>query len=156
MVGVKLAVFTSDIGGGRKQLQLEVRDSDLAALSAMAEKVQAEVEQVPNAVDIALSTKGQKTEINVDVDRGLAGSMGVTVGQVAQSLRPAFAGIDAGDWLDPSGETRDVMVRLSPKPAGGLPTCGTSPWWFPAAPVERPRRSRSARSPGSPRGSDRR
>ncbi len=115
VAGVKLAVFTSDIGGGRKQLQLEVRGTELSTLTAMAEKVQAEVEQVPNAVDIALSTKGQKPEINVDIDRGLAGSMGVTVGQVAQSLRPAFAGIDAGDWLDPSGETRDVVVRLSPE-----------------------------------------
>ena len=27
---------------------------------------------------------------------------------------PAFAGIDAGDWVDPSGETRDVTVRLAP------------------------------------------
>ena len=115
VAGVKLAVFTSDIGGGRKQLQLEVRGSELATLAAVADRVQAEIEQVPNAVDIALSTKGQKPEINVDIDRGLAGSLGITVGQVAQSLRPAFAGIDAGDWLDPSGETRDVMVRLSPE-----------------------------------------
>jgi HAE1 family hydrophobic/amphiphilic exporter-1 len=115
VAGVKLAVFTSDIGGGRKQLQLEVRGSELANLTAIADLVQAEIEKVPNAVDIALSTKGQKPEINVDVDRGLAGALGVTVGQVAQSLRPAFAGIDAGDWLDPGGETRDVMVRLSPE-----------------------------------------
>jgi HAE1 family hydrophobic/amphiphilic exporter-1 len=50
----------------------------------------------------------------VQVERGLAGSLGLTVGQVAQALRPAFAGIDAGDWVDPSGETRDVMVRLAP------------------------------------------
>jgi HAE1 family hydrophobic/amphiphilic exporter-1 len=41
--------------------------------------------------------------------------MGLTVGQVAQSLRPAFAGVDVGDWVDPSGETRDVYVRLSPE-----------------------------------------
>jgi HAE1 family hydrophobic/amphiphilic exporter-1 len=37
------------------------------------------------------------------------------VGQVAQALRPAFAGIDVGDWVDPSGETRDVTVRLAPE-----------------------------------------
>ena len=37
------------------------------------------------------------------------------VGQVAQALRPAFAGIDAGDWVDPVGETRDVTVRLAPE-----------------------------------------
>jgi HAE1 family hydrophobic/amphiphilic exporter-1 len=41
--------------------------------------------------------------------------LGITVGQVAQSLRPAFAGIDAGDWIDPSGESRDVVVRLAPE-----------------------------------------
>ena len=39
----------------------------------------------------------------------------MTVGQVAQALRPAFAGIDVGDWIDPSGETRDVTIRLAPE-----------------------------------------
>ena len=73
------------------------------------------VEQTKGAVDIALSSKGQRPELTVDLDRGLAGSLGLTVGQVAQSLRPAFAGIDAGDWVDPSGETRDVVVRLAPE-----------------------------------------
>ncbi|MGE3342009.1 MAG: efflux RND transporter permease subunit, partial [Vicinamibacterales bacterium] len=34
---------------------------------------------------------------------------------VAQTLRPAFAGIDAGDWVDPTGKTRDVTVRLAPE-----------------------------------------
>jgi HAE1 family hydrophobic/amphiphilic exporter-1 len=115
IAGVQLAVFTSDFGGGRKQLQLEVRGDDPAVLAQVADRVMAEVAQVPNAVDIALSTKGQKPEISVEVDRGLAGRLGVTVGQVAQSLRPAFAGIDAGDWIDPTGETRDVMVRLAPE-----------------------------------------
>ena len=27
----------------------------------------------------------------------------------------AFAGVDAGDWVDPGGETRDVTVRLAPE-----------------------------------------
>src|SRR5690606_31547903 len=53
--------------------------------------------------------------IEVALDRGLAGAVGVSVGQVAQTLRIAFAGLDAGDWIDPSGETRDVYVRLAPE-----------------------------------------
>jgi len=51
----------------------------------------------------------------VQLDRGLAGSLGITVGQVAQALRPAFAGIDVGNWIDPSGETRDVTIRIAPE-----------------------------------------
>jgi hydrophobic/amphiphilic exporter-1 (mainly G- bacteria), HAE1 family len=66
-------------------------------------------------VDIGLSTKGQKPELNVDLNRGVAGALGVTVGQVAQSLRPAFAGIEVGDWQDPSGEMRKVQIRLTPE-----------------------------------------
>jgi len=113
--GATLAVFTSDFGGGRKQLMLQLKGTDLATISTAADEVLGQVRQVPNAVDIALSSKGQKPEVNVQLDRGLAGAMGITVGQVAQSLRPAFAGIDAGDWVDPSGETRDVVVRLAPE-----------------------------------------
>jgi HAE1 family hydrophobic/amphiphilic exporter-1 len=41
--------------------------------------------------------------------------MGLTVGQVGNAMRVAFAGIDAGDWVDPTGRTRDVYVRLSPE-----------------------------------------
>jgi HAE1 family hydrophobic/amphiphilic exporter-1 len=51
----------------------------------------------------------------VRVNRPLASSLGLNVGEVAQALRIAFASVDAGDWVDPSGETRDVVVRLAPE-----------------------------------------
>ncbi|MDZ4673640.1 MAG: efflux RND transporter permease subunit [Gemmatimonadota bacterium] len=113
--GVTLAIFTSPIGGGRKQLMLEIRGDDSRTLNEVAEQVRGVVAAVPNVVDLSISTKGQKPELTVVLDRGLASSMGVSLAQVAQSLRPAFAGIDVGDWVDPAGETRDVMVRLSPE-----------------------------------------
>ncbi len=115
VAGVTLSVFTNDFGGGRKQLQYQLRGNDLAALNLAAEQVLAIVKSTPGAVDIGLSTKGQKPELNIDLNRGVAGTLGVTVGQVAQSLRPAFAGIDAGDWQDPTGEMRNVEVRLTPQ-----------------------------------------
>jgi len=113
--GAKVAVFATDWGGGRKQVQLQVRGSNTEDLAAYSERALKAVEAVPGAVDVSLSTKGQKPELTVDLNRGVAGSIGVTVGQVAQALRPAFAGIDAGDWQDPSGEMRDVYVRLAPE-----------------------------------------
>ena len=115
MTGVKLSVFTSDFGGGRKNIQLEVRGNNVPTITAVAEQVQQLVAGVPGVVDLGLSSKGQKPELTINVNRSLAGSLGITVGDVAQSVRPAFAGLDAGDWVDPSGETRDVEVRLTPK-----------------------------------------
>ncbi|MBY0573792.1 MAG: efflux RND transporter permease subunit, partial [Undibacterium sp.] len=49
-----------------------------------------------------------------EMNRGLANSMGISINDAAQSLRIAFAGIEVGDWVDPTGETRDVAVRLHP------------------------------------------
>jgi HAE1 family hydrophobic/amphiphilic exporter-1 len=115
VAGATASVFTSDFGGGFKAIQLQIRGNDLTALGEAAEMVRAEVQKVPGAVDIGLSTKGQKPELEVELNRGVAGTLGVTVGQVAQSLRPAFAGIDAGDWVDPTGKSRDVTVRLTPE-----------------------------------------
>jgi HAE1 family hydrophobic/amphiphilic exporter-1 len=113
--GAKIAVFATDWGGGRKQVQLQARGNNTDELAAYAEKALKAVESVPGAVDVGLSTKGQKPELTVNLNRGVAGSIGVTVGQVAQALRPAFAGIKAGDWQDPGGEMRDVYVRLAPE-----------------------------------------
>jgi HAE1 family hydrophobic/amphiphilic exporter-1 len=115
MGGATGAVYTSGFGGAMKQIQVEIRGSDARVLQQLGEQLRDSVRTINGAVDVGLSTKGQKPEIDVTLNRGLAGSLGINVAQVAQALRPAFAGIDAGDWVDPSGETRDVVVRLNPE-----------------------------------------
>jgi HAE1 family hydrophobic/amphiphilic exporter-1 len=115
VAGATMSVFTSDFSGGFKQILIQLRGQDVRALAQAAEMVRAEVEKIPGAVDIGLSSKGQKPELNVELSRGVAGAMGVTVGQVAQAMRAAFAGIDVGDWIDPTGKARDVTVRLAPE-----------------------------------------
>ncbi|MBI3504377.1 MAG: efflux RND transporter permease subunit [Proteobacteria bacterium] len=113
--GAKVYVFTTGFGGARKQIQVELRGKDARVLGTLADSVMRLVEKIPGAVDVGLSTKGQKPELEVTLNRPLAGSLGITVGQVAQSMRPAFAGVDAGDWVDPAGENRKVRVRLAPE-----------------------------------------
>lgn len=114
-----LGGVTAGIASGNfenvKQIQLQLQGPNTRELNTLAAVVMDEVQDVPGAVDVGLSTRGQKPELAVTVDRALAGSLGVSVGQIAQSLRPAFAGIDTGDWVDPAGETRDVTVRFTPE-----------------------------------------
>lgn len=113
--GATVSVFTSDFAGQEKQISLELRGNNKVALQQVADQYLAALKSTPGAVDVGLSTKGQKPELTVQIDRALAGAMGVSVGQVAQTIRPAFAGLDAGDWVDPNNETRKVMVRLAPE-----------------------------------------
>ncbi|HEY0036382.1 MAG TPA: efflux RND transporter permease subunit, partial [Longimicrobium sp.] len=113
--GATFSTLGSGFGGGQKPLQIQLRGPDAATLTRLAEQVAERVGKVPGTADVSLSTRGQRPELVVTIDRALAGTIGLTVGQIAQAMRPAFAGVDAGDWIDPSGETRDVTVRLAPE-----------------------------------------
>jgi HAE1 family hydrophobic/amphiphilic exporter-1 len=137
--GAKISVFTSGFGGAFKQIQMELRGPDSRVLAQYAARIEAIAKAVPGATDVGLSTRGQKPELEVKVDRGLAGNLGITVGQVAQSLRVAFAGLDSGDWVDPSGETRDVMVRLTPEARRRASDLRTLPLVVPPGPDGVPR-----------------
>src|SRR6185312_9105960 len=131
--GARVSVFTSGFGGAMKQIQVQFRGPDASALTTFAEQVASETEKVAGAVDVGLSTRGQMPELEVQLNRPLAGSLGITVGQVAQSLRPAFAGLKAADWVDPSGETRDVTVRLAPEARNNVPDLQRLPLVVPGA-----------------------
>jgi len=111
--GVTAYISTGGFGGG-KQIQIQLTGPDLDVLNNLAEQVATRVRTVKGAVDVGLSSKGQRPEVEVALDRDLAGQLGVSVATIAQSLRPAFTGIDSGDWIDPEGRTRDVVVRLAP------------------------------------------
>ncbi len=118
--GVTAYVFSNMFGDNQKQIQVQLRGNDLATLNRFSEAARAVVARVPGTTDVGLSTKGQRPELQVELNRGLAGTLGITVGQVAMSLRPAFAGVHAGDWVDPTGKTRDVTVRLAPEARSDL------------------------------------
>jgi hydrophobic/amphiphilic exporter-1 (mainly G- bacteria), HAE1 family len=111
--GVTAYTYASGLGGAQKQVQLQLRGPDIDQLGGLADRLANIVRGVPGAVDVGLSTRGQKPELRVQIDRVTAGALGISVAQVAQALRPAFAGIDAGTWIDPRGESRYVRVQLA-------------------------------------------
>ncbi|HEX3133962.1 MAG TPA: efflux RND transporter permease subunit, partial [Planctomycetota bacterium] len=102
------------LSGNQKQLQLQVQGPDAGVLSQLALQIADSVRRANGAVDVGLSTKGESPELSVRVNRGLASSLGVNVGQLATAMRFAFAGVESGTWVDPSGISRSVRVRLAP------------------------------------------
>lgn len=131
--GVTPYVFSNGFGDRRKQIEIQLRGTDEALLARFADQVLAQMRTVHGAGDVGLSTKGQRPELQIDLNRGLAGTLGVTVGSVAQSLRPAFAGVHAGDWVDPTGKTRDVTVRLAPEARTNVADLAQLPLVLPGA-----------------------
>jgi len=113
LVGAEYTVM-DDLSGNGKPVQIEFSGPDSRKLMELTNAFMVKLREVPGAVDVTLSEQDPKNELQIVLDRGLANMMGISVGDAAQSLRVAFAGIEVGDWVDPTSETRDVAVRLHP------------------------------------------
>ncbi|MDB5935538.1 MAG: acriflavin resistance protein [Massilia sp.] len=114
LVGAEYVVIDDLNGGARKPVQIDFTGPDSRKLLEITNAYMDKLRQVPGAVDVGLSEQDPKDELKIELNRGLANSMGISVSDAAQALRVAFAGVEVGDWVDPTGETRDVAVRLHP------------------------------------------
>jgi HAE1 family hydrophobic/amphiphilic exporter-1 len=114
LVGAEYTVFDDLNNGTRKPVQIQFYGQDARTLLAITNAYMERLRSVPGAVDVGLSELSPKDELRIELNRGLANSLGISVNDAAQALRVAFAGVEVGDWIDPSGQARDVAVRLDP------------------------------------------
>ena len=115
IIGAEYVVQDDLQNGGRKPVQIQFSGPDSRKLMQIANDFMEKLSKVNGAVDVGLSEQDPKDELQIEMDRGLANSLGISVNDAAQALRVAFAGVEIGDWVDPTGEARDVAVRLHPE-----------------------------------------
>ena len=114
LVGAEYAVLDDINNGVRKPVQILFSGPDSRRLMAITSDFMTKLAKVPGAIDVGLSEQEPKDELRIELNRGLANTLGISVGDAAQALRVAFAGVEVGDWVDPTGESRDVSIRLHP------------------------------------------
>jgi len=115
LVGAEYTVLEDFNMGAQKPVQIRFNGADSRKLLEITNAYMAQLRQVPGAVDVGLSEQDPQDELKIELDRGLANALGISAADAAQALRVAFAGVEVGDWVDPTGETRDVAVRLAPE-----------------------------------------
>jgi len=115
LVGAEYVVLDDLNNGARKPVQIQFYGTDSRKLMELTNQFMDQMRKIPGAVDVGLSEQDPKDELRIELDRGLANQLGISVNDAAQTLRVAFAGVEVGDWVDPTGESRDVAVRLSPE-----------------------------------------
>ncbi|HEY8050343.1 MAG TPA: efflux RND transporter permease subunit, partial [Ramlibacter sp.] len=114
LVGAEYVVLDDLNNGARKPVEIRFYGQNSRTLLAIANAYMDKMRNIPGAVDVGLSELSPKDELKIELNRGLANSLGISVNDVAQALRVAFAGVEVGDWIDPTGQARDVAVRLDP------------------------------------------
>ncbi|WP_434479558.1 efflux RND transporter permease subunit [Gemmatimonas sp.] len=110
--GATFAVMDLGGNGFLKPIQLQVRGTDASTLPQVAASIAARVRTVPGAVDVSLSSRPGAPAVDIGLQRALSATMGLTPAEVASAMRVAFAGVEAGRWLDNDGELRKVRVQL--------------------------------------------
>ncbi len=115
LVGAEYVVLDDLSNGAQKPVQVRFTGPDSRLLLDITSRYMVQLRQVPGAVDVGLSEQDPQDELRIELNRGLANTLGISANDAAQALRVAFAGVEVGDWVDPSGETRDVAVRLRPQ-----------------------------------------
>ncbi|SFC46524.1 hydrophobic/amphiphilic exporter-1, HAE1 family [Polaromonas sp. OV174] len=103
-----------DAVGGNKQVEFSLQGPDLKELERLTLLVSDKIRAIPGLVDLDSSVKADKPVIEVDVRRDAASDLGLSVAQIAASLRTLVAGQTVGNWRAPDDQTYDVNVRLAP------------------------------------------
>lgn len=113
LVDVSTSVVDSGgVGGPQSPLQISVKGPELSQLDAISKQVLAAVQATPGAVDVQISQENTKPELRLSIDRLRAADLGVSVAEIATTLRVLVAGDLAGNFEDKNAETYNIRVRL--------------------------------------------
>jgi HAE1 family hydrophobic/amphiphilic exporter-1 len=99
-------------GGGR--IQYVLSGPDLAVLTEAADRAVEKIKDVPGVADADTSLQLGQPEVNVNIDRDLAGDLGVQPSTLASTLRYLVGGEQVTDYTE-DGEQYEVHVRADPQ-----------------------------------------
>ncbi len=124
LTGIAGAVITTRTSGGNQQinrllgggnndsrLAVEVRGEDLTEARRISNDVLAVLKQTPGVANPQLSREEGRPELAIRVDRPKAALLGMTVSNVANTIRTNVAGTTAGQYRE-KGREYPIIIRL--------------------------------------------
>jgi len=99
------------VGHGEDDIGVRIQGDDLEVLGQLANRLAAELRDVPNLRNISYSSEEQRQELSVSVDRDRAAALGLDVARIGLALRLAVEGEVVTEFLE-GDRAYDVRVRL--------------------------------------------
>lgn len=109
----QVSILTKDFANmEQKNFEFRLLGDDPEEMQAYADNMRQIMESIPGVVDVESSYKPGKPEGRLEVLRDEASDLGVSTGQIANTLRTLYTGSIVGQFED-KGHRSDVRVRLS-------------------------------------------
>jgi HAE1 family hydrophobic/amphiphilic exporter-1 len=99
------------LGGGDSRMALEIRGDDLAQAQRLSLEAKAVMDRVPEVRDVRIGRDDGRPELAILVDRPKAALLGLSVSNVASSIRTSVGGTQAA-FFRQSGNEYPIIVRL--------------------------------------------
>jgi len=100
--------------GSNAPIDVEIRGFDLATGSKLANQILPIVRATPGATDVMSSREDNLPEIRVRIDRDKAGTLGLNVSDISNTVSTCINGTVASLYTDPvNGNQYNMLVRLS-------------------------------------------
>ncbi len=113
-IAVQPVASTSSLGSRNADIQYVVRGPDLDKLAGYSEQLLAHMAKSKDAVDVDSSLITGKPEVRVEIDRERASDLGVSVGDIAQTLNSLVASQDISTF--DTGQARyPVRIQAAPE-----------------------------------------
>jgi HAE1 family hydrophobic/amphiphilic exporter-1 len=96
--------------GGGSRIQYVLSGPDLKVLEEGAERAVKEIEKVPGVTDADTSLQVGQPEVRVEIDRDMAGELGVRPAVLSNTLRYLVGGQRVTDYVE-GGEQYEVHIR---------------------------------------------
>ena len=92
-------------------VSIEIAGENYATLTLLSVRIQDQLKDIPNLVDMKDNYNPGKPEIEVDVDREKAALLWMSTGQIANTVRSAINGAEASKFREGEDEYK-IRVRL--------------------------------------------
>lgn len=100
-----------DSGFGSQPIQLALKSNDLDFLVKASAEVTKAAMSLPSIMSARSNLNLDKPEINIDINRDKALSLGISMEDISKSIELLFAGVDVTEFND-DGEKYEVIVKL--------------------------------------------
>jgi HAE1 family hydrophobic/amphiphilic exporter-1 len=117
----------SMMGAGTAPVSVTFYGDTFAVLEDLADGFMEDLRQIPGLIDISSSLDEAQPVVGIQINRELADSLGVSLGQIAATLGPLISGEDVSDWVAPNGQVYKVVVRLPESLRNDIEAIGNLP-----------------------------
>lgn len=98
--------------GGGGAISVELYGHDMAESDSLAQVIKSGMEKIPGVVAVTVSREKGKPELRVKIDREKTAALGLSISQVASTIRKSFYGTVSTAYRE-AGEQYDIFIRLS-------------------------------------------